>query len=892
MRLFRFRDQFRIETAERPWITLFAGNTFILTAANLTLWTLLEAFLIKRAGVEYLPIFFIMSSVAIFIGSWLALGPLRQLRPFTQVSIFFAFAFAGSILLAVGEGFVEKTSEPLAALVFVGVGLVVNSAGVITASVKQGVVTAQAFNLEQMRRFQPLLSSVDTVSSIAAGAILAGLSELLPPAALFLIVSFFLGLGLVFSFRQMKLARKSSLFAALPPEPADDRASGGRGWLARLGDRDLQRFVLIFAILAVLSMLFTRIFSYMFAVAANTRYLTEPELNAFLGRYMVILNVVSLVFINLISHQLFKRVGATGNLLTSPAITFLGSFLLLLTPVFPVVVAVNFLRDIVYPLQGHSMQQIFGGVSDRQRDAILSWLDGPVATVGGLAGSFLLIALGWFVPESEPMFAIRVLSAIAVCLLLIRFAAIMDIRRRYPEILIARLRGSDYATRLRAMESLTECRHLSGGCLAPIISIIQDQAEPVALRVAALRTAAAIQDPSCLRVVGKQFNHPRRALRREAIRTAAAFKYASDRLYESGFSRHTLIARLREAFRQEAVSEIVNDILDALVALRDPNIIPLIIDSLKSGSPELAHSALRSLRLFHDPAVIDFVRPFLASAEPDLRAQAVAALWQFTWERQALSDTIVELLAKPEDAAAYRQGLYLVGHLRLRDQQALLQEALNSASAVIRLAAAIALLKMGDESGASELDAVLATGDRGLAREVERLRDHEGVPAKQRETVAALIHEHHLHYPPSLPVSEPLRVRLCDIPKECLAALLTFYKEAGSTTNLRKIELALENKSFPPTRGRVAVTGLTSPWKEMVAIALLSHGFLIRFADPGAEVADEEIVVAGPEAAHRAARAAVLTRKIGELADHEVSEQHYAPSELLAVVEQIRLAGH
>jgi len=651
-------------------------------------------------------------------------------------------------------------------------------------------------------------------------------------------------------------------------------------------DVTLRHFLYLLAATAGLSMVFTRIFNYELAVVSNAVYATEAELNAFNGLYTAIFSVILLVFVNTIQRFLLERYGLTRNLFVPPVVVALGVALMIAFPMFAVVVPVILMRDIIISLQQQAWAVMLEGVSDVQRNRAWTWINGPVATIGGLLGSIMLAVMAPAFGSAQVAVVVQILSLAALLFLIIRVALDVHIRRLYPSVLLASATGGDFKTRLRTVEVMAELRFVRDRQLGAILDILRKESEPVAIRLAALQTLASIKEPSSLRVISELLSHPHADLRRAAVAAVAAFPFAPERLYESGFSRHALTKRLHDVFETERRQEVIDAILDALIALRDPDIIPFIISCLNHPSAAVQQSALHSLRNFADPAIIDIVKPFLEHPSATMRSQAIAAIWQFSWERPRLEQMLDDMLKTAEQSEEYRGALYLIGRLHLTSHRAALLKALHSEYASTCLTAAIALLKHGDESGAAEITSAMARGSREDASAVERLVTHADVPPSQQQFVERLVHSHHLHYPADLPVSEALRVRLCDIPRACLEALIPLYQAPEARVDLLKIQRALkQDAAFPPVRTRAHLVGLDTITSRMYRVALLAHGYEVIESD--ALLPHTRGVVIGLESdTTLPPRAYLLSQNPSPSHTRAVPISHNAPSELIALIEQ------
>lgn len=883
------KDLYRIEKGEHGWVAGLAGGLFILTVGTVMLGRLLEAFVIKRIGVEYLPYLNILSAVVVFGGTWLILRYLSGWRPVVKGLFYGGVAAAGAVLLVLLEGVFTSERTPAFNFLFVFIGLVVGALAAAKALTKVRNVMSSVLSYEQFERLSPLLSSAVTAGVLVGGLLLSLLSEAFSLRAMYALVAVVLAASVPL-FLFLRLLEKGTPFER-PAVATDERT---RGWLDRLflksyvKDARLRRFLALLAVIVGLSAVFGRIFGYALGVVADERYPSEEELNAFFGTFTFAVSLATILFINLFQGKLLERYGLTRNLFTPPFVVLAAAAVMTLYPLFGFVVAAVFLRELVLDIQESAYDSMLEGVSDHRRRRAWAWIRSIVRPGFDLAASLLLLGIGFlFLPRGAET-TVRVLGALAVALLLVRVLVTIRFKEMYPGVLLASLKEGDFKTRLRAMEAMAEMKFMRDRHLDDILDVIRNEEEPSAIRVTAFRAVARIQDPSALRVVARFLDHPDDAIRLAALRAVAAFTYHPDRLHESGFSRHALIAALRRRFPEEKDPEAVNAIVDGLIALRDPDIIPFLIAELKNPSPEVRHSVLHSLRTFSDPAIIDRVRPFLKDPAAHVRSQAIAAIWRFPWERRGyLKKTIEELFAAPDGSEERKQALYLAGALHLGRYRKELREALDAPDEREKIIAAEALLKLGDASGLAALRHVLREGTPEEAREVARLAHHPDVPERQQALIEASIHHFHLHYPPDLPVSEPLRVRLKDIPKGCLEGLLAYYSGPEAAADRRKIETALRREEFPDPKGRVVLAGVPDPWREMAAVALLADGWLVREA-PVDEAFDESVIVVADVASERfPSRTVLLTGRAGGLADNEVAKSHYAPSELVTAVRKI-----
>jgi hypothetical protein len=284
--------------------------------------------------------------------------------------------------------------------------------------------------------------------------------------------------------------------------------------------------------------------------------------------------------------------------------------------------------------------------------------------------------------------------------------------------------------------------------------------------------------------------------------------------------------------------------------------------------------------------LINHLEHFLAEDDPEARALAVVALWQFDWQREAtLAGVLYDMISSPFGSETFRQAAMAVGLLNVSRYRDRLRDAVVSDSRQTRQVAATALLNMGDGTGLPVLEAVLRGGSKIDAEAVSRLVRSRLVSSRHRTELEQMIHRYHLHYPSRLPVSEPLRIRLVDIPKDCLLPLKEYYDPASrhDEEELSKIDWATDNSKGAKVCGQVALVGLVDPWRSMAAVRLLAQGYGVRHLESASQANRGEAVVALPEAVSLPLGSVILGLNGEKPAKgHKVVQaSHYAPSEII-----------
>ncbi len=874
----RLSQMFNVRKDERRSVASLGGATFMLAGASIMLYGLLQALALDRYGPRGVIAILSIVAVSLLAGVWTLDRFFRRYRPLAQAAILAGAGTAATVLLALLRAFTPETGAGSAAVMLVlAIGAVAFGAFFSVATDRLKAAAGEMFDFEQIQRIDPLMSASLAAGLFAGGVFMALASGTLPPVLRFaaIPVAAFLGLAALMSGP----ARREFDLPMYAPE--DVRRSF---FIPRFGDASERRFILLLGAILCLSAAFSGLFMYAFGEALDTHLHSEADLSRFVGTYAAALTVATAAFAAAVG-PLLRRMGLTDALFVPPAIVAAAVGLMLFMPAFWFVIAATFARDIIVTLQRTAFQSMLEGMGDDRRSRIWIWLDGPVATAGTLLGLGVAGAIAYLAAPNGIAQTVRAVAIAVITLLAARFWLTARLKAVFPGYLQAALASGDFKARLRAIEALTELRHAKKKDLAPLIDLAKDEREPPPLRVAALRTLTVVGDTSIFRSCERLLAHPDNLIRFEAIRAVAAFDWKATDAFHGGFSKHALITILKFGFARETDREIIDAIIEALAALDDPDIVPFMLKAVAHPSTLVRHGALRALRLFPDAAVIDVAKPFLMNEDPGLKAQAVAALWQFQWERSEAAGVFGDLMSAPAGSEGRFWGLYLIGRLRLRDFLGEAASALSSASSRERLAAAISLLKNGDARGFAAIEEALARGTAAEAQEAERLADHPNVPEPQRERVKALIHRHHLHYPAGLPTSEPLRVRLHDIPAACLAALRTSYATEASRGDRRKIEEALKSPGPAAPKGRIMLIGVEGAWAEMATVCFLAHGYLVRIGASSDTPDAGERAVCGPAAKGCPEDAVRLVAGATGNLKNEVSMVHAAPSRLVARVE-------
>ncbi len=891
------------------WLTLTAS-----VIANYLIWSTLETTFIKRIGINAFPNIFLLSSLAILLGSVVYT---KLLPRFKKLSIIYAFNFFGIISVAaswIALFYAHGANTLPLTIAYFALGLIGNSAFLAFVSSQIWVVVNDVFTTSQSKRLFPLIGTSGTVSGVIAGLMMQLLTPVIGSEQLLLVAVFFMLLTIpglmVFQKQTRKILALTAAFAIPGPKKRTQAVKEMFRYVFS------SRFIIALAGLVLIHWLLIRFFGFLFAAAVDHQFPTEDAFLRFSGLYLVFYSIGSLLFDSLLLNRILERIGLTkGMFLTSNVVTVI-SALMFAFPLFVTTILANYVRDVILSVQNNSYQVMIGVIPYEHRQKLNAFMDGWVATLGGSVGSVIVLVAVYLLPAGTTFEAkVRLFALFILILLAIRFAVNFYLRREFFRILEDQLSNADVKTKQNAIETLVEHRYNKREGIGRLIDVLKDASEPLSIKETVLKVLGAITDPSTMRVLIHQLRSPEPALRQAAARALGSFHLTKEQFYDVAFSGHHAIEELRWLFEHEADSVTRAAALDALIHLEDKDIVPFLLELLKRGSKETRADCLHSLRLFHDPAIIDDVRPALADKDPLVRNHALVALWQFPWQRDDLRPVLQKMLDSKNESE-YRLGIKTVGDIHLTELIPFLRRGLSSKNPpVIRVECALSLFKMGIPDGKAVVEEILNDSNPEAIERIEIIAAMRVTDRKADAILQELIEQSLLEMPADLPSAEKLHAPLGMIPESCLKRLQEIYHARNVPEEMKKIHHFLANKKVRSEAPKANVL-LIEPNPALYAtyeIALLANGYMVNratkapsklptaktivIADAGGntvpelssfseDVQSRIIRIAGRARAAKISAVAELEKQSGV-----VFRDHYAPSELIRATNVLYTTG-
>jgi len=404
-------------------IGMFAGALvllFLVRSADMIFNNYAETAFLKRFGVEYLPVMYMVNSLAIFFVMGFMTGLLTRMpgsRLLTYLLFFCGFTVAGTrFLIPTGWDLVYP-------LLFVMKTLYEALLGLLFWNMANDL-----FNTRQSKRLFPLISAGGV-----CGDILAGFGT--PAIAGWIMIDNLLLVYLAVTVAGALVVRTmGTRYPTLLLTGGDSKDKRKRSSLVDEIRRTVPLMKASFLIKILVFMTFfpnviIPIMNFQFNFIINEMFATEGGLVAFLGYFKGSMNVVSLVIL-LFVGRIYGRWGLPVALMFHPTnylFVFMG--FLLRFDIFAAVYARLSTNVIRTTLHKPATDILMGLIPVDQRAVLRPFLRGTVVRVALLIGSGSILI-------GEHLFHPRYLSLVALPCVAAWLGSILSLKKRYSEILL------------------------------------------------------------------------------------------------------------------------------------------------------------------------------------------------------------------------------------------------------------------------------------------------------------------------------------------------------------------------------------------------------------------------------------------------------------------------
>ena len=424
------------------WWTFFLY--FLLTSSNVILNNYAETAFLKRYGVEYLPIVYMLNSIALFIIMGALTGIMVRIpgaRILTYLFVFCGVSVAGirflipfNIDLIYPALFMLKAQyEALLGLLFWN-------------------LANDLFNTRQSKRLFSLITAGGVIGSIIGsfGTPFLAKAITLDNLLLFYLGTTMVGAGVV---KRMEKDYPTLLFSDKKSKTSKTRSNLITEFKRILPLMKESSLIKILILLTFLPNIIIPILNYQFNFAVNAQYATETGLIKFFGYFRGSLNIVSL-FILLFVGRIYGRWGLPVALMFHPANYVLAFFAFLFRfDIFSAMYARMSTMVLRVTINNPARNILMGLIPESLRSVLRPFLRGTVVRVGLLLGSGMILI-------SEKFFHPRYLSLIAIPFAAAWLVSVLSLKKEYPKILLDLI--SKDVLDLKALEEM-DMEHVFSG---------------------------------------------------------------------------------------------------------------------------------------------------------------------------------------------------------------------------------------------------------------------------------------------------------------------------------------------------------------------------------------------------------------------------------------------
>ncbi len=393
---------------------------FLLTSSNVILNNYAETAFLKRYGVEYLPIVYMLNSIALFIIMGAMTGIMVRVpgaRILSYLFVFCGVSVAGirflipfNIDLIYPALFMLKAQyEALLGLLFWN-------------------LANDLFNTRQSKRLFSLITAGGVIGSIIGSF---GTPFLAKAITLDNLLLFYLGTTLVGAVVVKRMGKNypTLLFSDKKTKKSKTHRNLISEFKKILPIMKESSLIKILILLTFLPNIIIPILNYQFNYAVNAQYATESGLIQFFGYFRGSLNIVSLIIL-LFVGRIYSRWGLPAALMFHPAnyvLAFLAFFFKF--DIFSAMYSRMSTMVLRVTINNPARNILVGLMPESLRSVLRPFLRGTVVRVGLLLGSGMILI-------SEKFFHPRYLSLLAIPFAVAWLASVFALKRGYSKILL------------------------------------------------------------------------------------------------------------------------------------------------------------------------------------------------------------------------------------------------------------------------------------------------------------------------------------------------------------------------------------------------------------------------------------------------------------------------
>jgi TLC ATP/ADP transporter len=393
---------------------------FLLTGSNVILNNYAETAFLKRFGVEYLPIVYMLNSIALFIIMGVLTGIMVSV-PGARI-LAYLFVFCGVSVAGI------RFMIPLNIDLIYPVLFMLKAQYEALLGLLFWNLANDLFNTRQSKRLFSLITAGGVIGSIIGSF---GTPFLARAITLDNLLLFYLGTTLVGAILVKRMGKEypTLLFSDKKDKKSKSRSNLIEEFKKILPLMKESSLIKILILLTFLPNIIIPILNYQFNYAVNAQFATESGLIQFFGYFRGFLNIGSLIIL-LFVGRIYGRWGLPVALMFHPA-NYILAFLAFLFKfdIFSAVYARVSTMILRTTINNPARNILMGLIPDSFRSVLRPFLRGTVVRIGLLLGSGMILI-------SEKLFHPRYLSLIAIPFAAAWLAAAFALKKGYPKILL------------------------------------------------------------------------------------------------------------------------------------------------------------------------------------------------------------------------------------------------------------------------------------------------------------------------------------------------------------------------------------------------------------------------------------------------------------------------
>ncbi|MBI4994211.1 MFS transporter [Candidatus Peregrinibacteria bacterium] len=699
--------------------------TFFFKIGSAIGWTVMTAAFVARFGIYFLPLLFILNAVFIMISTMFFERLIMRMKREILMILMILFA---AICLFFAAFMYDKSYVAFFTLVIIAESIFLAQFNVFIP-----ILVGDRFTPLESQRTFPFIESADTTGLMIGGAIVGIFASKLPiPAFLYVWIAFLACVIFVFILTNYFRKNLSSLPFAVPTYQPREKNEIKQVLKSIKQIPFLKSLVIIvlfqWIFMNVLEFQYTKAIEqsvtkkqestiahvdpkiFRAAVLSSTEGIdnykaVEEEKRALstseqallaekLGVFKSIFYAAAFIIQALFASRIITALGVVGSMLLHPIIMLMSLVGMFLKFGFlsSFVSKMNFeVTNVVYKNAYFASHYAFPKFI---RDQAAEFLEGIVRPIGTVIGMILILGLQAFFIGRDLSTMIHIVMFLVMAVVLL---STIRLQPKYTAITRSQLFSDlPYPEKINAIEILAQKGH-ENTPLILVRKLNESNNEAPSVRIKLISALGQFADYNTLPEILEAFSDPDPEVRLEAAHALMNFEDLGEKFYHHAFSRFRVIETLKENFRCEKSASVRSAIIRVFSLLKQPDIIPFLLDILKEENSEIKADCIYTLGLFHDPNAAHYIRPFLSDENHYIKSNAAVALWQFQKYRFQLENIINEMLAS-NDKDAIKSAIYAIGEINMHKKRVLF-DFLHSEDSEIQLEAAFALAKCADRRG-------------------------------------------------------------------------------------------------------------------------------------------------------------------------------------------------